>query len=494
LGLIGIEQNMKKALILLILSFVAKYDVSAQSVNIDGINYTFSGTNTMSVASGSYSGDIIIPETVVYEGNGRTYTITAIGEGAFKDCTGVTSIYIPSCITRIRHSAFSGCTNLNTIVIPNSVTTIGVAIFYGCTGLKSVTLSNNITEITGEMFNGCSKLVSINIPNGVTSIGMLAFNGCSKLETVSIPNTVTSIGNYAFYDCISLSSIKIPKGVTTIYNQTFSDCSSLSSIIIPESVNRIEGMPFNNCSNCKNIYCYAKDIPTTVEPNVFGAVKNATLHVPASSTDTYSTTSPWSEFNSIEPLTAEIIEVPSYGLCTYCSNSDLDFSNISNLKAYIVSGFSPSLCTLILTPVEKVRAGVGLLLKGGGEYNVPYTTTDMIYSNLLIGVPTTTYVYPTDGEYTNFILANGIHGINFYTLSEAGNIAGGKAYLQLPTSEIPANSRPLKLSFTDEETTGINTVQNEMNGSSDFYDLQGRKVISPVKGLYVVNGKKIIIK
>ena len=118
----------------------------------------------------------------------------------------------------------------------------------------------------------------------------------------------------------------------------------------------------------------------------------------------------------------------------------------------------------------------------------------MIYSNLLVGVPTTTYVYPTDGEYTNFILANGIHGINFYTLSEAGNIAGGKAYLKLPTSEIPVNSRALKLCFTDEEITGINTAQNKMNSSSDFYDLQGRKVKSPVKGLYVVNGKKVIIK
>ncbi len=493
--LVGIELDMKKALILVILSFVARFYISAQSVNIDGINYTFSGTNTLSVASGSYSGNIVIPETVVYEGNGRTYTITAIGENAFKNCTGLTSLYIPSCVTRIRNGAFSGCTNLNSIIIPNSVTTIGVSLFYGCTGLKSVTLSNNISQITNSMFYYCSELVSINIPNGVLSIGMEAFNGCSKLETVSIPNTVTSIGSYAFYDCSSLSSIKIPKGVTTIYNETFSYCSSLSSIVIPKSVNSIVGMPFNNCSNCKDIFCYAKELPTTAESNVFWAVKNATLHVPVSSIGTYRTTSPWSEFNSIEPITTEIIDVPSYGMCTYCSDSDLDFSNVSNLKAYIVSGFSPSTCTLVLTPATTIPAGEGLLLKGEeGTYVIPHTTTDMIYSNLLVGVPTTTYVYPTDGEYTNFILANGIHGINFYTLSEAGNIAGGKAYLKLPTSEIPVNSRALKLCFTDEEITGINTAQNKMNSSSDFYDLQGRKVKSPVKGLYVVNGKKVIIK
>ncbi|MBP3789934.1 MAG: BspA family leucine-rich repeat surface protein [Prevotella sp.] len=189
------------------------------------------------------------------------------------------------------------------------------------------------------------------------------------------------------------------------------------------------------------------------------------------------------------------IRIPSNKICTYSSNYSLDFTNVTGLKAYIVSGFSPSTCTLVLTPATTIPAGEGLLLKGEeGTYVIPHTTTDMIYSNLLVGVPTTTYVYPTDGEYTNFILANGIHGINFYTLSEGGNIAGGKAYLKLPTSEIPVNSRALKLCFTDEEITGINTAQNKMNSSSDFYDLQGRKVKSPVKGLYVVNGKKVIIK
>lgn len=189
------------------------------------------------------------------------------------------------------------------------------------------------------------------------------------------------------------------------------------------------------------------------------------------------------------------IRIPSNKICTYSSNYSLDFTNVTGLKAYIVSGFSPSTCTLVLTPATTIPAGEGLLLKGEeGTYVIPHTTTDMIYSNLLVGVQTTTYVYPIDGEYTNFILANGIHGINFYTLSEAGNIAGGKAYLKLPTSEIPVNSRALKLCFTDEEITGINTAQNKMNSSSDFYDLQGRKVKSPVKGLYVVNGKKVIIK
>lgn len=198
-------------------------------------------------------------------------------------------------------------------------------------------------------------------------------------------------------------------------------------------------------------------------------------------------------FSNIIPLTNEIVDIPSYGISTYSCTSDLDFTNVAGMKAYIVSGFSPSTCTLTLTPITTVRAGVGLLLKGDeGAYNVPYITTDMYYSNLLVGVPSTTSISPIDGEYTNFILANGSHGVNFYTLSEAGNIAGGKAYLHIPTSELPSSARSFKFDFGEDESTGINT--HVISEDATCYDLQGRKVKQPAKGLYIVNGKKMIIK
>lgn len=294
-------------------------------------------------------------------------------------------------------------------------------------------------------------------------------DGLEYLNTSEVINMASM-----FYRCYNINSLDLRNfDVTNVekMDQMFDGCNKLETIICDDdwNTNHASGSyMFSGCNKIKGAIAYNSGKIDIQYANPYTGY-----------------------FTSLE----DEITVPSYNICTYCSRFDLDFTNIAGLKAYIVSGFSPSTCTLTLTPVTTVRAGEGLLLKGeAGEYVIPHTTTDMYYSNLLVGVPTTTYIYPTIDEYTNFILANGKHGINFYTLSEAGNIAGGKAYLQLPTSEIPVNSRPLKLSFTDEEISGINTAQNEMNSRSDFYDLQGRKVKSPVKGLYVVNGKIVIIK
>lgn len=308
--------------------------------------------------------------------------------------------------------------------------------------------------------------------------------------------------SYKYENCNFLTSVIICNNATSpedaistrIYNRSFDNCINLRTVTFGINVNIIFPESFSNCPNLEEVYCMAENAPSAYTGTFQNSyIEYATLHVPAGSVGSYQATEPWSNFNRI--IDYDEVSISANNIRTSSSIFDLDFTNVTGLKAYIVSGFSPSTCTLVLTPATTIPAGEGLLLKGEeGTYVIPHTTTDMIYSNLLVGVPTTTYVYPTDGEYTNFILANGIHGINFYTISEAGNIAGGKAYLQLPTSEIPVNSRPLKLSFTDEEISGINTAQNEMNSSSDFYDLQGRKVKSPVKGLYVVNGKKVIIK
>ena len=190
------------------------------------------------------------------------------------------------------------------------------------------------------------------------------------------------------------------------------------------------------------------------------------------------------------------LEMTSNEISTFCCPYDLDFSDVSGLRAYIVSGFSPSTGTLVLTSVTEVPAGTGLLLRGAeGSYEVPYTTTDMYYSNLLTGVTTATEISPTDGDETNFILADGAHGINFYTLSEAGELAAGKAYLHLPTSTLSALSRVKGFTLVfDDETTGIDVVSDIEDGYNAYYDLQGRCVSNPSKGIYIINGKKVFIK
>ena len=142
--------------------------------------------------SSDYSGFVVIPETVNY--NGITYPVTAIDSYAFFRCTNLTSVTIPNSVTSIGVGAFMGCTGLTSIPIANSVTTISNSAFYGCSGLTSVTIPNFVTSIGGNAFSACSGLTSVEIPSSVTSIGGEAFWCCGNLASITIPNSVTIIG------------------------------------------------------------------------------------------------------------------------------------------------------------------------------------------------------------------------------------------------------------------------------------------------------------
>ena len=287
--------------------------------------------------------------------------------------------------------------------------------------------------------------------------------------------------------------IVLREGTVSISSSAFSS-SNLISVTIPESVSRIDGDAFSS-SSLTSVRVNSST-PASIEWSTFRNSANAKLYVPYGSKATYEVASHWKNFKEI--LESTVIDMSSNEICTFSSNYALDFSGVSGLKAYIVSGFSPSTGTLVLTPVTEVPAGTGLLLKGAeGSYEVPYTTTDMYYTNLLTGVTTTTEISPTAGDQTNFILADGAHGINFYTLSEAGDLAAGKAYLHLPTTAVAAMSRPFKLVFDDETTgmtTGIDGISENEKADGTYYDLQGRRIAQPAKGLYIVNGKKVFIK
>ena len=137
---------------------------SAMAEVIDGIRYMLdSETKTAMLLpqeDGYYSGDIIIPEKV--KGNdGVEYVVTSLSESCFKDCSGLTSITIPS-----------------------SVTSLGSGCFYACRGLTSITIPSSVTSLGDHCFSGCRGLTSITIPSSVTSLGVGCFENCSGLETV----------------------------------------------------------------------------------------------------------------------------------------------------------------------------------------------------------------------------------------------------------------------------------------------------------------------
>ncbi len=210
-------------------------------------------------------------------------SVTSIEKATFFNCRSLTSIAIPNSITSIGDHAFSRCNSLTSIEIPNSVTSIGNSAFYDCSGLTSIEIPNSVTSIGNSTFSGCSGLTSIEIPNSVTSIGDYAFRGCAGLTSIEIPNSVTSIGDYAFSDCRSLTSIAISNSVTSIGDYAFRYCSSLTSIEIPNSVTSIGDYAFSYCSSLTSIVL--SNSVTSIGDHAFSECYNLTsIQIPDSVT------------------------------------------------------------------------------------------------------------------------------------------------------------------------------------------------------------------
>ncbi|MBR0201464.1 MAG: leucine-rich repeat domain-containing protein [Bacteroidaceae bacterium] len=263
---------MKKKLLLTLVALTFSIGTWANGYVIDGINYILNDNNrTASVTythssypskSNNYKGNVIIPSSITY--NGSSYSVTSIGDEAFHNCSGLTSITIPNSVTSIGDLAFLRCSGLTSITIPNSVTSIGSDAFSGCSGLTSITIPESVTSIGGGAFKGCSGLTSITIPESVTSIGNSAFYRCTGLTSITIPNSVTSIGYSAFCRCSGLTSITIPNSVTSIDNYAFDGCSGLTSITIPNSVTSIDNYAFDGCSGLTSV---------TINSNAIASIK-----------------------------------------------------------------------------------------------------------------------------------------------------------------------------------------------------------------------------
>lgn len=185
------------------------------------------------------------------------------------------------------------------------------------------------------------------------------------------------------------------------------------------------------------------------------------------------------------------------GYATFASAYDLDLSNLSGVKAYTASLSGNELSFTECT--DKVVAGTGLLLKGtaDAEVSIPVATADAaaVAGNALTGVTAATDL-KSDAE-SNYIFVmkkaeNAAEELTFLPLAtESVTVPAGKAYVTVAASEF-AESRSLSIKFSDE-TTAISKVQNAEVANGSYYNLNGQRVATPAKGLYIVNGKKVIV-
>ena len=426
----------------------AAWDTSTK-VQVDDLYYYLDQDNLQAQVTyntlGIYTGDIVIPSEITYEG--KVYNVTNIGENAFALCEGLTSITIPNSVTNIGDVAFINCAGLTSITIPNSVTSIGDCAFGSCYGLTSVTIPNSVTTIGELTFYRCSSLTSITIPNSVTSIGNSAFSGCRGLNSMTvesenttydsrdnchaiietanntliagckntiIPNSVTSIGKSAFSGCSGLTSITIPNSVTSIGDQAFIDCFGLTSITIPNSVTSIGRAAFEHCSGLTSV---------TIGNSVTSIGESA--------------------FSLCYSLTS--ITIPN-------SVTVIDHGAFSGCYS-----------------LTSVTIGNSVTSIGGDAF---WDCSCLTSVTVLNPIPVTIWGY----EFSN--QAN----ITLYVPK------GSKEAYQA------ADYWKEFKEIIEIDVTGIDKITNNKKNNSTIFTLDGKRIDKPQKGINIINGKKVVVK
>ena len=465
-------------------------------------------------------------------------SVTSIGEYAFSYCSSLTSITIPESVTSIGDHAFAGCSSLNSITIPESVTSIGDYAFWNCSSLTSITIPESVTSIGGSAFSGCTGelYLNANIPSRDNSWDRW-FLG-SEFSKVTIGDNVTSIGNYAFSDCSTITSIIIPEGVVSIGSSAFSGCSGLTSITIPASVTSIGGSAFGGCTadlfiNC-NIPSYSKT------SSAFAGCKSSKVTIG----DNVNSIGDFAFYNckSIESIIIPegVIEIGSDAFTgtTWYDNIE-DGVVYINKVLYVYKGTMPENTTI------KVKEGTITISKSAFSGNKTLTAITLPSSITEIGEGAfkncsnlNSYDIPANARLTSIgkeafsgckaltalVIPAKVTEIAARAFYNCTGLTSITCYAKVPPTVDTSRSAstfskvdttiPLYVPIGSEAAyqsadgwkdfsniigvdTGIENLEVTVGNSNPqaIYDLSGRRVEDYTKnGIYIVNGKKIIIK
>ena len=438
---------------------------------------------TTSICSDAFRGCSNLTTITIPEG------VTSIGNEAFYNCSSLTSITIPESVTSIGDYAFNGCSSLTSITIPENsqLMSIGRCAFSGCSSLTAITIPENVTSIGESVFSGCSSLTIINIPERVTSIGGSAFEGCSRLTSITIPENsqLTRIERYAFYGCSSLIDINIPEGVTSIGELAFSGCSSLEYVTL-------------NCSNVSDWFSRNTAIKevvlgdgvATVENKAFqgcSGLTSITIGKNVTEIGELSPNSSCAVFDNCTSLKEVLFEDGSEALAVGCNNYSANVRPNSRGEGLFYD-----------CPLEKVYLGRNLSYDtrhrqaGASPFYAKGTLT-----SLTIGSEVTEV-----GE--NAFSDCGLDSITCYAMVPpacyASTFAGVDTSIPVyvpETSVADYQSAEVWKDFLGFVGVDTGITPSILNPQlSTIYDLHGRRITDTegLKGIYIVNGKKTVIK
>lgn len=484
-------------------------------------------------------------------------SVGTIGENCFYYCTALESVTFEegSKLTSIGNYAFSYCNRgLKSIIIPASVETIGQSCFSYCSALESVTFEegSELSSIAGDAFYRCVELLSITIPASVETIGESCFNLCATLNSVTFEegSILSSIANSAFIKCSSLQSITIPASVETIGQTSFAGCSKLSSVTIGESVKGIGVSAFSDIPDGAVITCLSYDQKIVdVQESSFNP--NSVLRVYY--TPNYSDLSGY--FSRVEGIPVTITDgaVENY---EDIYEEDILLSCMEYKRTLLADSRWNALYVPFEIPVADIADKYdvayindvrlydsdndGEIDENGMEVEVVYVKSGTLHANTpyLIRVKKTLSaeakeearamnmalstklcraeenVYDCSSLYKKFIFGGiynktaaedlpGAYAISsdgiWHPMSAGSSLKPFRIYMKIENRDgtpfqPDAAEAGIRIRVAGEDNaTGIAETESD-NGKAEIYDIAGRRVQNPAKGIYVVNGKKTVIK
>ena len=475
-------------------------------------------------------------------------SVTRIANHAFEFCTSLTTVFMqPTTPPTLGNLIFDNCDDLANIYVPAGTSGVYKAAWadyaskiedYGSCG-ENVNWSYNTDSHKLTIF-GTGAMADYSYSNRPW------YNYLNDITTVDIRAGVTTIGNEAFYECTALTGIELPASVTSIGYQAFSRCYALSSIELPTSVTSIGDDAFYGCVELE-VWLLRDEYPITqLGADVFDECDNLIIYVPTDKVNDYKAA--WLDyadkikgFGEMEVLglndhvdnstyialcNGVTLDVNLCGLPVYkdgdwntlCLPFDLTIEGScldgDNVLAMTLdketSGLSGTTLTLNFTKATTIPAGTPFIIKWDNMHVIYCIST--IYGVTIDntdGSVTSSDGYVTfKGTYApivwetenNSILFLGTKNTLYYPQPSDGNypyINAFRAYFQLNNGLTAAEVSAARMNFEDDATGISDALRLNDKGqmtNDNFYDLQGRKIEKPTKGLYIHNGKKVIIK
>ena len=472
--------------------------------------------------------------------------IVTIPEYAFSGCSSLSSVEWGESVKKIERYSFNGCSALPSIDIPASVTSVGDYTFKGCTSLADVVIKDRTTDLSlgsngsSPLFADCP-LDSVYIGGNISyrtssSYGYSPFYRNTSLRSVVITDKEEEISDNEFYGCTNLKNVSIGSNVKKIGNWAFSGCSNLDYFSFGKSVESIGEEAFSDCVNMTQLISHAVTPPTCGTQALDDINKwNCTLKIPEGTNSAYMAANQWKEFFFIENLleglgyqVTFVVDGETVATDSVKLGSTIDLPEPPVKEGYTFTGWEN---------VPEIMPANDITINGSFKVNsyavkyvvdgVDYATDSVEYGAVVTLIDelekegySFSWSEAPETMPANDITITGEWSINSYLVTF---IVDGEVYatdsveygaaITLPEvpekenstfewEEAPETMPASDLTIYGNYVSGIGGVT--VSGKADVYTLNGmlykRDVdlnnlgIELPKGVYIINGKKIMVK